>query len=122
MSAKTNPDAEFAYGAGHINPMKAVDPGLVYDANELDYIKTVTNVGSAVCNYKAVVTCPPGSGIQVGVVPSVLNFTALGQKLSFEVDIRGSINTQEDPIKSASLVWDDGVHQVRSPIVVYAPS
>ncbi|KAK3009516.1 hypothetical protein RJ639_014922, partial [Escallonia herrerae] len=176
MSAKTNPDAEFAYGAGHINPMKAVDPGLVYDAHELDYVKflcdegydamhitlitgdnincseftkgskkdlnypsialsvlrnepiqhtfyrTVTNVGSAVCTYKAVVTSPPGSGIQVLVVPSVLNFTALGQKLSFEVAIVGSIGSQEDPFKSASFVWDDGVHRVRSPIVVYAPS
>ncbi|KAK2990924.1 hypothetical protein RJ640_021899, partial [Escallonia rubra] len=176
MSAKTNPDAEFAYGAGHINPMKAVDPGLVYDAYELDYVKflcdegydatiitlitgdnsncseftkgfkkdlnypsialsvlrnepiqhtfyrTVTNVGSAVCTYKAVVTSPPGSGIQVLVVPSVLNFTALGQKLSFAVAIVGSIGSQEDPIKSTSLVWDDGVHRVRSPIVVYAPS
>uniref|UniRef100_A0A2N9HNH7 Subtilisin-like protease fibronectin type-III domain-containing protein n=1 Tax=Fagus sylvatica TaxID=28930 RepID=A0A2N9HNH7_FAGSY len=39
MSAKKNPDAEFAYGAGNINPLKASNPGLIYDIDALDYIK-----------------------------------------------------------------------------------
>ncbi|KAG5053006.1 hypothetical protein JHK87_005204 [Glycine soja] len=42
--------------------------------------------------------------------------TSIGQKKSFSVIIEGSINTE---ILSASLVWDDGTFQVRSPIVVY---
>ncbi|KAM1167373.1 hypothetical protein TB2_028933 [Malus domestica] len=29
----------FAYGSGHINPVQAVNPGLVYEACEEDYIK-----------------------------------------------------------------------------------
>ncbi|KAJ4963300.1 hypothetical protein NE237_023239 [Protea cynaroides] len=39
------PDAEFAYGAGHIDPVKAVDPGLVYVALKNDYIKFLCNIG-----------------------------------------------------------------------------
>ncbi|KAI3945594.1 hypothetical protein MKW92_032561 [Papaver armeniacum] len=45
MNVATNTDAEFAYGAGHINPLKAVNPGLVYDANEVDYVKFLCGSG-----------------------------------------------------------------------------
>ncbi|XP_054781835.1 cucumisin-like [Prosopis cineraria] len=37
--------AEFAYGAGNINPTKALNPGLVYDANETDYVKFLCGQG-----------------------------------------------------------------------------
>lgn len=168
MSALSNPDAEFAYGAGHINPLKAVNPGLVYDANEVDYVKflcgqgydtrllqmvtgdsstcsgdnydtvwdlnypsfavsippstlisrtfkrTVTNVGSPTSTYRVKVNAP--AGLQIQVVPQVLSFNSVGQKQSFSVVVQGSI---DDSIVSASLVWDDGTFQVRSPIVVY---
>ncbi|CAH1416830.1 unnamed protein product [Lactuca virosa] len=30
-------DAEFAYGAGYLNPLAAMKPGLIYDAFEIDY-------------------------------------------------------------------------------------
>ncbi|XP_068493895.1 cucumisin-like isoform X3 [Phaseolus vulgaris] len=45
MSALLNPEAEFAYGAGQINPMKALNPGLVYDANESDYVNFLCGQG-----------------------------------------------------------------------------
>ncbi|KAJ4706542.1 Cucumisin like [Melia azedarach] len=171
MSSSKNPDAEFAYGSGHVNPVKALSPGLVYDAEPIDYVKflcahgystrllrlvtgdnsscpiinngnvwdlnypsfalsvsaiesrnirsrvfkrVMTNVGSPSSTYKASVTAPVGLQIQVN--PSVLSFTSLGQKQSFTVTVAGAINGNS---MSASLVWDDGVHQVRSPIVVY---
>ena len=169
MSAALNPEAEFAYGAGQINPIKAANPGLVYDISEEDYIKflchdgitdeqlqrlthdnssscsrltdtkivydlnlpsfalyvnrssfsrifhrTVTNVGSATSTYKAKVISP--SLLDIQVKPDTLSFTSIGQKKSFSVMIEGSINVA---IASASLVWDDGTFQVRSPIVVF---
>lgn len=169
MSPMNNRDAAFAYGAGQIDPTKAVKPGLVYDAGESDYVRflcgqgyssrmlqlitgdnctcsetfnvtarglnypsfalqathfkpnvsgtfyrTVTNVGSPMSTYKAIVSAPKGLKIQV--VPSLLSFTSLGQKRTFVVTIDGAIDTT---IVSGSLVWDDGEFQVRSPIIVF---
>ncbi|XP_022746937.1 cucumisin-like [Durio zibethinus] len=169
MSSSINLDAEFAYGSGNLNPTKAVNPGLLYDSEEVDYIKflcgqgygtrflqlvtgdnstcseatngtvwdlnypsfalftsplkpishafnrIVTNVGSPMSIYRAKVTVPPGA-LKIQVNPNVLSFTSLGQKLSFVLTIEGKTDKS---IVSASLEWDDGVHIVRTPIVVF---
>ncbi|XP_027155311.1 cucumisin-like [Coffea eugenioides] len=169
MSTKTNIDAEFSYGSGQINPIKAAAPGLVYDITEADFVsflcgqgyntttlrritgnnsssctkannatvwdlnypsfavsaksgqvtrvfhRTVTNVGNPVSTYKATVTAPPQLSIQVN--PITLSFKSLGQKLSFSVTVTAEI---PQTIISGSLVWDDGVHQVRSPVVAHS--
>ncbi|GMI72583.1 hypothetical protein like AT3G46850 [Hibiscus trionum] len=170
MSPSINLEAEFAYGSGHLNPLQAAHPGLLYDANEADYItflcrqgyaarflqlltkdnstsclgstngtvsdlnypsfglsispsktfsrsfkRTVTNVGSPLAIYRAELSFPTG-GVKVRVDPNVLLFTSVGQKLSFEVVIEGTL---DESLVSGSLVWDDGEHKVRSPIVVF---
>ncbi|XP_047320474.1 cucumisin-like [Impatiens glandulifera] len=166
MSVITNTDAEFAYGSGQINPTKAADPGLVYDATEADFVsflcgqgydtkklrivtgdgstcskannmtvwdlnyptfavsgasgvtvtrvfhRTVTNVGTPVSTYKAKVVASPG--LQINVEPSLLSFKSLGEKKSFVVTVSASIKKN---IVSGVLIWDDGSHQVRSPVV-----
>lgn len=45
MSRKVNDDAEFAYGAGQVNPRRAMSPGLVYDMNELSYVQFLCHEG-----------------------------------------------------------------------------
>ncbi|XP_073130819.1 subtilisin-like protease SBT4.3 [Henckelia pumila] len=174
MNASKDPKAEFSYGAGHIDPVKAVHPGLVYDISPDDYItflcnngynastlrkifgtsvhcpdkrtpnddlnyptmtfrfvspigksakfsrqfnRTVTNVGSANSIYKAITSS--GLDYNITVNPSILKFTAIGQKQSFVVTFSGKL-TSKTNLTSASLEWSDGVHSVRSPIVIYS--
>ncbi|KAK6933089.1 LOW QUALITY PROTEIN: Subtilisin-like protease, fibronectin type-III domain [Dillenia turbinata] len=79
--------------------------------------RTVTNVGSPVSSYKAIVIA--ATGVQVRVKPNVLSLKSLGRKQSFSATVTTNI---AQTVLSSSLVWDDGVHNVRSPIVAYATS
>ncbi|KAM7274556.1 hypothetical protein ACFE04_016422 [Oxalis oulophora] len=45
MSRKLNSDAEFAYGAGQLNPARAISPGLVYDIDDMGYIQFLCHDG-----------------------------------------------------------------------------
>ncbi|PIM97163.1 Cucumisin [Handroanthus impetiginosus] len=173
MDSKKDSRAEFSYGAGHIDPVKAADPGLVYETFLEDYVKllcslgynttklrkilggniscpngiqttpkdfnypaltshiatkgsisvnfsekftrTVTNVGLRNSTYK--VTTSRSPDYNISVKPNILTFGAVNEKKSFEVVISGKIKGE---IVSAELEWSDGVHKVRSPIVVYS--
>ncbi|KAL0373121.1 UNVERIFIED_CONTAM: Subtilisin-like protease SBT1.7 [Sesamum calycinum] len=69
----------FATGAGHVNPTRANDPGLVYDIEPQDYesyfvwsgssdqtfTRTVTNVGEASSSYTVEVVSPRGINVAV---------------------------------------------------------
>jgi hypothetical protein len=37
-------EGEFAFGAGHVNPVKAIDPGLVYETSKDDYIRMLCSM------------------------------------------------------------------------------
>ncbi|TYH04390.1 hypothetical protein ES288_A08G002300v1 [Gossypium darwinii] len=45
MDPSNNPDGEFAYGSGHVNPVKAIDHGLVYDTVKGDNIRFLCSIG-----------------------------------------------------------------------------
>ncbi|KAK3447298.1 hypothetical protein EUGRSUZ_A02859 [Eucalyptus grandis] len=159
----------YDHGAGHINPLKAIDPGLVYDIQPQDYFeflcaqkltstqlkvfakyanrschhslaragdlnypaisvlfpekasvtsltvqRTVTNVGPPVSNYHVVVS--PIKGVSVRVEPSTLKFTQRHQKLTYKMTF--TTMARRNSPEFGGLVWKDGVHKVRSPIVV----
>lgn len=59
--------------------------------------------------YKAKAVAP--KGLKITVQP-----TSIGQKLSFTVTLEVKI---DELMVSASLVWKDGIYQVRIPIVVF---
>uniref|UniRef100_A0A5B6YR84 Subtilisin-like protease SBT1.3 n=1 Tax=Davidia involucrata TaxID=16924 RepID=A0A5B6YR84_DAVIN len=163
------PSNPYDHGAGHINPLKALEPGLVYDIGAQDYFeflctqnltpsqlevfakfsnrscqhslanpgdlnypaisavfpedanisvitlqRTVTNVGPPVSNYHVLVS--PFKGVFVKVEPARLDFTRKHQKLSYKVTF--TTKSLQTAPESGHLVWKDGVHKVRSPIVI----
>lgn len=172
MDASKNPDAEFAYGAGHLDPVNAASPGLVYETSKDDYIKMLCTIGFNSSKLRIIaggnVTCPAGekltpkdvnyptmtayvagnrpftvsflrrvtnvgladstykayiinrSQLNITVEPDILSFKSLNEKKSFRIIVNGKgLELERYRMKSASLVWSDGFHKVRSPIVVY---
>ncbi|PPR90401.1 hypothetical protein GOBAR_AA30289 [Gossypium barbadense] len=171
MDALRNQGAEFAFGSGHINPVKAIDPGLVYNTVKGDNIRflcsigydegsikniagnntscpktntkmlprdfnyptlttlvpagkpfkvtfhrTVTNVGVARSTYNA--TIATLSELEIKVVPQVLSFKSLTEKKSYNVTVSGKALGEQSMV-SATLIWSDGTHNVRSSIVIH---
>ncbi|KAK7276693.1 hypothetical protein RIF29_17837 [Crotalaria pallida] len=164
-------DKEFAYGSGHVDPVQAINPRLVFDLSKDDYVnllcnigydtqtirkicgdnstclsstpqrsivrdinypalaiqvlpmqpfeinftRTVTNVGSANSTYK--VNVPSGSNMNITVVPQVISFKSLKEKHSFFVNVAGG-KFPDNSVLSSSLVWTDGTHSVRCPVVI----
>ena len=45
LDPRKHEDLEFSYGSGQISPQKALDPGLIYDASESDYIHFLCEQG-----------------------------------------------------------------------------
>lgn len=159
---------EFGFGSGHVDPVKALSPGLVYEVPKEDYLRllctsginvtiiagqnftcgglpelndkdmnypsivltiyngttlfsldvnrTVLNVGPSNSTYKATIEAHPK--VNVTVTPDVLQFDDGHPMKSFTVSVTGS-GVQLQEVVSSSLVWSDGTHVVRSPIVVF---
>jgi hypothetical protein len=146
----------FNVGSGQVNPTKALDPGLVYDAGTLDYFmflqgqrceclpasipaidasdlnqpsiaigglagkqvvtRKVTNVDDTAATYNVAVTSP--NGFTTVVSPTSLTLNP-GETKSYTV----TITRTDAPFgsrRAGQLVWSDGVHSVRSPILVSA--
>ncbi|KAL5581660.1 hypothetical protein UlMin_014102 [Ulmus minor] len=156
----------FSYGAGHVNPNGAMDPGLVYDLTVEDYLNFLCALGynetqisefseqTYVCskhisltdlNYPSI-TVPklvgsitvtrklknvgtPGTyvalvqkpaGVSVSVEPTSLKFNRVGEEKSFTVTLKEKNPKAAKKYVFGRLIWSDGKHFVRSPIVVKA--
>ncbi|GAU30782.1 hypothetical protein TSUD_355080 [Trifolium subterraneum] len=77
--------------------------------------RTVTNVGSPNSSYRA--TIIPIQNIKISVKPNVLSFKSLKEKQSFVVTVIGRAPSNQTAF-SSSLVWSDGTHNVKSPIIL----
>ncbi|KAF8390410.1 hypothetical protein HHK36_024936 [Tetracentron sinense] len=154
----------FNYGAGHVQPQRAMDPGLVYDLTVNDYLNflcatdynetqiTPFSEKSYTCpksfslldfNYPSI-TVPnlsgtatvtrtvknvggPGTyivdvrepkGISVTVEPQILKFEKTGEEKTYKVTLKGKRSGVARDYVFGKLMWSDGMHYVKSPIVV----
>lgn len=85
----------------------------------ISFNRTLTNVGKENTIYKFKIIPSFGKDIQIKVVPGVLSFKSVGDKQSFTVIVRGR-GLEDNSMVSTTLVWSDGNHDVRSPIILYS--
>ena len=79
MSRRVNEDGEFAFGAGQVNPTRAVTPGLVYDMDEMSYIQFLCREGYSGSKLRVLVGPQPinCSKIVPGLGSDALNYPTL---------------------------------------------
>ncbi|EOY11902.1 Xylem serine proteinase 1, putative [Theobroma cacao] len=77
--------------------------------------RKVKNVGSP-GTYRARVRSP--AGVTVSVNPSTLTFEKKGEEKKFEVTFKAKSNGQPAGFVFGQLIWSNGHHYVRSPLVV----
>ena len=77
------------------------------------FTRTLTNVASSGSTYRATISAT--KGLRITVNPSVLSLNRIGERKSFNLTVGGTVSRR---LLSASLVWSDGVHSVRSPITI----
>ncbi|CAI0465961.1 unnamed protein product [Linum tenue] len=99
-------------------PSITADVSRTRAAFQIAFLRTVTNVGTAKSTYTSQIV-PTMGRLKIEVTPPVLSFGSLNEKKSFTVTVSGSKAPAEGFLASASLIWGDGVHSVRSPIVIY---
>ncbi|KAI3461910.1 hypothetical protein Pfo_018573 [Paulownia fortunei] len=58
VEASTKSSDPFDIGAGHLNPLKAFNPGLIYDMTTRDYVLFLCNSGYSEEQIQAMVVCP----------------------------------------------------------------
>ncbi|KAK9941457.1 hypothetical protein M0R45_018054 [Rubus argutus] len=160
----------FDFGAGHIDPIKAMDPGLVYDMKTSDYVQFLCNIGYTEEQINMILLCPSGTdtscprvsksnanvnypsitvsnlqstvtikrtvrnvgknknaiyfgtisepdGVEVVIWPRVLVFSWFKEENTYYVTLKPQKKSR-GRYDFGEIVWSDGFHKVRSPLVV----
>ncbi|KAG4948600.1 hypothetical protein JHK82_041783 [Glycine max] len=105
-----NPATPFAMGSGHLNPKRAADAGLVFDASYMDYLLYTSNLGE----------------YSITAIPNILKFNHVEQKMNLTITVTANwsqILTKLGPDKYyfGWYAWTHQHHVVRSSVAVSFP-
>lgn len=82
----------FDFGAGHVNPQRAMNPGLVYDLSAIDYVYFLCNLNYSQQNIRTITRRPADcNGVRQAGHPGNLNYPSLATV--FQQDGRPSMST-----------------------------
>ncbi|VVA31832.1 PREDICTED: subtilisin protease [Prunus dulcis] len=113
------------FGAGHIDPIKAMDPGLVYDMKTSDYILFLCNIGYTEDQISQIVLCPSGTDTSCPQVlqsnvnlnyPSI-TFSNLQSTVTIKRSVR-NVGKNKNVIYFCTISEPDGVEVVIWPRVL----
>ncbi|GKV04474.1 hypothetical protein SLEP1_g16629 [Rubroshorea leprosula] len=140
--ATRQPTTPFAYSVGHVDPVEAFDPGLIYDTTVDDYLDFLCDVGytssqinasgkkggtsvTSILKYSITLTNvgSPGTyevsvvsqtkAVRILVEPALLSFSKKYEKKSYTVTFTAG-SMRSGTASFASLVWSDGKHTISS--------
>ncbi|KAK8583361.1 hypothetical protein V6N13_022067 [Hibiscus sabdariffa] len=117
MSRRVKKEAEFAYGAGQLNPARAINPGLVYDIDEMSYVQFLCHEGysgSSIAHLvgKKSINC---SSILPGFSYDALNYPSMqlnmkeGQQQTIGIFRRRVTNVGPPSVYNATIKATKGV-------------
>ncbi|KAF3779997.1 Subtilisin-like protease SBT4-14 [Nymphaea thermarum] len=81
MSSQNDKEAEMAYGSGQLNPVKALNPGLVYDTDEHGYMSFLCSQGYMESNSLKIIT--GNKSINCADFPKAMGFDDLNYPSMF---------------------------------------
>ncbi|XVF22652.1 hypothetical protein REPUB_Repub12eG0189900 [Reevesia pubescens] len=127
LSRRVNMEAEFAYGAGQLNPVRAVNPGLVYDMDEMSYIQFLCHegyTGSSIAHLVGTksLNCSsmlPGLGYDAFNYPSMQLNMENGQQQTIGVFQRIVTNVGPPSVYNATIKAPKGVEITVKPTSLF---
>ncbi|CAN1277946.1 Subtilisin-like protease 3 [Linum perenne] len=107
--------AIFDMGAGHVNPPRALDPGLIYDIQPDDYIAYICSLGYNDTQIRMIVQ----RSVDVEVEPAEITFNELKENATYSITFCRVGNVTGN-VGQGSLVWSsvDDRYEVVSAIAV----
>lgn len=99
----------WAHGSGHVNPQKAISPGLVYDASTEDYVAFLCSLGYTIEHVKAIVKRPNITCTRKFNTPGELNYPSFSVLFGDQRVVRYTRElTNVGPARSLYNVTVDG--------------